>query len=188
MRIAYIFVLLTLLLGLSCNSKKDKNLEVLSKEKMVDIICDLKVVDAAHQAGYNTLLRLKQKDSVGIEEDTSILLEEYVSVQDTLATNTIDVKNLAIDTSSMNKASAIEKVTRISKIQQQSKKIKLKANESHIGADYNFIFLKHGVSRKEFETSLDFYSKNPEELIYISEKAMEKLSIMEIEVQKSFKK
>jgi hypothetical protein len=187
MRFAYIFSLLILLLGLSCNSTIDKNLEVLNKEKMVDIICDLKIVDAAHQAGYNTVLRLKQKDTVGVEEDTSIL-EEYVSVQDTLATNTIDAKDLAIDTSSMSKLSAIEKVTRISKIQQQSKELKVKYNESHIGADYNFIFIKHGVSRKEFETSLDHYSKNPEELIYISEKAMEKLSIMEIDAQKSLKK
>lgn len=188
MRVAYIFVLLTMLLGLSCNSTKDKNLQVLSKEKMVDIICDLKIVDAAHQAGYNTLLRLKQKDTAEIEEDTAIQLEEFVSVVDTLATNSLDPNNNAIDTSSMSGLNALEKVTRISKIQQQSKKLKIKVNQSHIGADYSYIFKKHGVSRKEFETSLDFYSKNPEQLISISEKAMEKLSMMEIEAQKSLKK
>lgn len=173
--------LLTILFLFSCNSEQLQHPKgIISQDVMSKILADIKIVDAAYQAGIapsnidssyfqdSNLINIESKSKLRRYEaiKAKIRISDSLSkIQDTLQNDTIinaDVAYEPVDyapTSSQN------------------------IYRAHLGADYDFVFKKYNVTREKFDKSIDYYSRQPEVFYSITEMSLSILSEYLIQVQ-----
>lgn len=165
--ILYCFILI------SCNSNKNEiSDDVISPELMTDVIVDIKIYDAAFQLGIIGERRQSAISSDSFDNPklfTKSFREEFKSRlnRDTMVGKAeLDTFNYSVLKSNENDTVFIEQIA------------------PHLGADYEAIFKKHNVSRKDFEESFQYYAERPGLLDAILTDAINKLIIQQSYLEK----
>jgi len=178
--------LVAILFLVSCNSDKPQKLPkyLISQEMMSQILADIKIIDAAYQAGIgpssldsNTLDSAKL-DSINVvinESNPKITLYEKVKAK------------ILENDSSLKRQNTIQNDSLNSDIDYEPVDYAPPVNEnifrSHLGADYDFVFKKYKVTRENFDKSMDYYTQKPEIFFLITERALSILSEYLIQVK-----
>ncbi|MCO5254705.1 MAG: DUF4296 domain-containing protein [Bacteroidia bacterium] len=164
-----VFILLLIILIASCSrpqSNQPKNL--IADQTMSQIVAELKIIDAAYQSGVAPKGAEESQKSVRI--DTADGPKQKTSVLESLKEIVTTKEGQEAISYEPTESKPVTSVKRVYK--------------GNVGADYEFVFNKHKVTRQQFEQSLDYYSKNPDLFQPILEKALEILTRYEIQVTK----
>lgn len=180
----YVWILPLIMLSMlwSCNSKTPAKQGILNREEMARIIADLKIIDAAYQAGISPLSA--QSDSILNMEDSAVIdsaqLENNINMDSTAASEF--AKKLKGKLMQGGSHTELDSDTSKQSIMEEEYKPYEEEDEKrppvyagHVGADYDHIFSQHQTSRAVFEKSLMHYSLRPKELEQILERTLDLL-------------
>jgi hypothetical protein len=165
---AFIAVLL-----IACSSPKTEIPdEIINPELMTDILVDIKIYDAAFQLGIVGEVRQSAVSLDSFENPVMFsksFREEFKArlKRDTfIGKSELDTFNYSVIQSDVHDTTLIEQIA------------------PHLGADYEIIFKKHKVSKKDFEVSFEYYAERPGLLDAILTDVINKLIIQQSYLEK----
>jgi hypothetical protein len=176
-------------LHFGCAYTKSLDTEVISPAKMAAIIADLKIIDAAKQSG---IFPSSLQDTVDIAPNDSTRLNKILSRKKLrnkklLQTETIQKVESTKDTNASEIALAY-KDSILNYVPEPEDPTKLETPKifiPHLGAEYDMVFKKHGVTRTQFEEALSTYGKEPKVFFAICEEALNILNLQHALLEQS---
>lgn len=156
-----VLLLFSILLCVSCTNKKQQiPTSIIDGKTMSHLIADIKTVDAAFQLG--------------------VAPREALESQMSIKTDTVNNTNVSSSNQAFKKVKEIieQEIIEQEKTKSEYKPVTTSKRQylGHIGADYEFVFKKHKVTRQQFEESINFYASNPDLFKPILEKSLEILT------------
>lgn len=172
-----------------CDSSKSLDKEIISQAKMAAIIADLKIIDAAKQSG---IFPSSLQDTVDLAEIDSarlnkILLRKNLRNKKLLKAETVQ-KVESTEDSNTSEIALAYKDSILNYVPEPEDPTKLETPKifiPHLGAEYDLVFKKHGVTRAQFEEALSTYGKEPKVFFTICEEALNILNLQHALLEQS---